>query len=76
MKNAFMLWTTLRWNSGNTAAVAAFCLLPVIGFANGSFSDRVAPGPAPIVELQVRDFKLTALPAECWPDTVNLLACV
>ena len=47
-----MLWTTLRWNWGNTLAVAAFCLLPIIGFAEGGFSDKEPMGAAPSAELQ------------------------
>jgi len=32
-----MLWTSLRWNWGNTLAVAAFCLLLMLGAVNNVF---------------------------------------
>lgn len=32
--NLPMLWTSLRWNWGNTLAVAAFCLLLMLGAVN------------------------------------------
>lgn len=57
-----MLWTTLRWNWGNTLAVAAFCLLPVIGLVEGGLSDKMSAGTAPSVELQSCGLKVAALP--------------
>jgi len=57
-----MLWTTLRWNWGNTLAVAAFCLLPMIGFVNAGFSDKMSTGTAPSVELRHCGLQLAALP--------------
>jgi hypothetical protein len=42
-----MLWTSLRWNWGNTLAVAAFCLLSILGAVNNAFvfDDRNGAGP-------------------------------
>ena len=42
-----MLWTSLRWNWGNTLAVAAFCLLSMFGAVNNAFvfDDRDGAGP-------------------------------
>ena len=42
-----MLWTSLRWNWGNTLAVAAFCLLSILGAVNNVFvfNDRNGAGP-------------------------------
>jgi hypothetical protein len=42
-----MLWTSLRWNWGNTLAVAAFCLLLMLGAVNNGFvfDDRDGAGP-------------------------------
>jgi hypothetical protein len=42
-----MLWTSLRWNWGNTLAVAAFCLLSILGAVNNAFvfDDRNDAGP-------------------------------
>ena len=41
-----MLWTSLRWNWGNTLAVAAFCLLLMLGAVNNVFvfDDRDGTG--------------------------------
>ncbi|GEM_PF-6505222 len=45
-----MLWTSLRWNSGNTLAVAAFCVLALLGAVNNAFvfddRDGIEPGKA------------------------------
>lgn len=45
--NLPMLWTSLRWNWGNTLAVAAFCLLLMLGAVNNVFvfNDRDGAGP-------------------------------
>jgi hypothetical protein len=41
-----MLWTSLRWNWGNTLAVAAFCLLWMLSAVNNVFvfDDRDGAG--------------------------------
>lgn len=43
-----MLWTSLRWNWGNTLVVAAFCLLALLGVVNNGFvfSEPDSAGPA------------------------------
>ena len=43
-----MLWTSLRWNWGNTLVVAAFCLLALLGAVNNGFvfSEPDGAGPA------------------------------
>jgi hypothetical protein len=35
-----MLWTTLRLNVGNTAAIVGFLVLPIIAFGNGSLNSQ------------------------------------
>ena len=37
MVNLPMLWTSLRWNWGNTLAVAGFCLLWILSAVNNVF---------------------------------------
>lgn len=32
-----MLWISLRWNWGNLLAIAAFCLLSMLGAVNNAF---------------------------------------
>jgi hypothetical protein len=51
LKGVSMLWKTLRWNWVNISAIAAFCLLPFIGLAPGSFGDGKAGTLASLVEL-------------------------
>jgi hypothetical protein len=47
-----MLWKTLRWNWVNISAIAAFCLLPVIGLASGNFGDGKTGTLASLTELR------------------------
>lgn len=42
-----MLWASLRWNWPNTAAVAAFCLLALLGAANSEFFSAASSGRGP-----------------------------
>lgn len=37
MTNLQMLWTSLRLNWGNTLAIAAFCMLAMLGAVNNGF---------------------------------------
>ena len=45
-----MLWISLRWNWGNLLAIAAFCLLSMLGAVNNAFvfsdPDDAEPGKA------------------------------
>jgi len=50
------MWTTLRWNCGNTSAIVAFCLLPIITFGDGNLNDRQSVDIRPISELQSDNF--------------------
>ena len=65
-----MLWTMLRWNLGNTSAIAAFCLLPIITFGDANSNDRQSNDRqsndrqstdiTPFAKLQSANFELTA----------------
>jgi hypothetical protein len=69
----FMLWTTVRWNCGNTLAIAAFCLLSLVALANRNESHAAAAGMTG--ELQNGDHQLRAYvgaPA----DTPTIMASV
>jgi hypothetical protein len=57
-KRSMMLWTTLRWNWGNTLAIGAFCLLPLIGLA-GDGANRPSHA-APVAALQRGNLELIA----------------
>jgi hypothetical protein len=57
-----MLWTALRWNSVNTLAVAAFCLLPFLAFAGGIPDGAGRTRGTPVADLQ-RDNLELAVPA-------------
>ena len=56
----YMLWTMLRWNLGNTSAIAAFCLLPIITFGDANFNDRQPTEVTPFAKLQNGNIELTA----------------
>jgi hypothetical protein len=55
-----MLWKSLRWNLGNTSAIAAFCLLPLVTFADAGSSDRPPADVAMFAKLQNDDAELAA----------------
>jgi hypothetical protein len=55
-----MLWTSLRWNLGNTLPLAAFCLLSIIAIGEGW---TMAPGDASPVPA-VQSSTVAALPAD------------
>jgi len=55
-----MLWTSLRWNLGNTSAIVAFCLLPIVTFADAGSSDRQPAVVAAWAKLQNDNAELTA----------------
>lgn len=75
-----MLWTSLRWNWGNTLVVAAFCLLAMLGAVNNAsvLSDRdvVEAGRTPAcIGLCDNHAQLTmgATRADVAPAMTNLL---
>ena len=55
-----MLWKSLRWNLGNTSAIAAFCLLPLVTFADARSSDRQPADGATFLKLQNDNAELEA----------------
>lgn len=64
-----MLWTTVRWNLANALGIAAFCLLPVIGIANGGLDHKASTGLTPLAQLQSGNFTIGPSAAdECSAD--------
>jgi hypothetical protein len=55
-----MLWNSLRWNLGNTSAIAAFCLLPIVTFADAGSNDRQHADVAMFAKLQNDNAELAA----------------
>jgi hypothetical protein len=55
-----MLWTTLQWNWGNTSAIAALCLLPIITFGVANPYVKQSTDIIPFAKLQNGNFELPA----------------
>jgi hypothetical protein len=55
-----MLWTTLRWNFGNTLPFAAFCLLSIIAIGEGWRTASADASPLPAVQTST----IAAFPAD------------
>jgi hypothetical protein len=45
-----MLWTSLRWNLGNTLPLAAFCLLSILAIGEGWTTAPGDANPVPAVQ--------------------------
>lgn len=55
-----MLWTSLRWNLGNTLPLAAFCLLSILAIGGGWTTVPTDASPIPAVQSR----PIAALPAD------------
>ncbi len=55
-----MLWTSLRWNLGNTLPLAAFCLLSIIAIGEGWTTAPTDASPVPAVQSS----PIAGLPAD------------
>ncbi len=55
-----MLWTSLRWNLGNTLPLAAFCLLSIIAIGGGWTTAPTDASPVPAEQSS----PIAALPAD------------
>jgi hypothetical protein len=55
-----MLWTSLRWNLGNTLPLAAFCLLSILAIGEGWTTAPTDASPAPAVQSST----IAAFPAD------------
>jgi len=54
------MWTSLRWNLGNTLAIAAFCLLPLAGLAGVGSGTQTSAEDARIALSASGNHPLTA----------------
>ncbi len=67
-----MLWNSLRWNLGNTSAIAAFCLLPIVTFAIAGSSGGQPADVATFAKLQNGGAELgSALPVLSEPSIMR-----
>jgi hypothetical protein len=61
-RKLLMLWNSLRWNLGNTLAVGAFCLLPLVGLIGSGASDQTPAQDTPVALSVVSGHRLAACP--------------